>query len=199
MLDFARAASDAAAVPGITWLRGDAEDPPVPAGSVDFLLAANLIQFLPDPRAAARRWQQLLVKDGTIALAWGVTQDPVFAPVMAAMDAAVPAPALGFEAFFRRPPFDSGDGLTQLLTECGYDEAVTRHEPVVTVYEGPEQWWQASLGQAPWAVAWRHIPPADLRAARSEAFGLLEGIRGPDGKLTRTIGFGYTIARRRRR
>jgi hypothetical protein len=115
---------------------------------------------------------------------------------MAVLDAAVPAATLGFEAFFRRPPFDTADGVTELLVRSGYTDAVTVAEPVVTGYESPEQWWQACLGQAPWAVSWRHIPPADLAGARNQAFGLLERLRGPDGRLTRTLGFGYTLARR---
>ena len=81
-----------------------------------------------------------------------------------------------------------------MLSECGYDGAVTHAEPITTVYDSEMQWWHACLGQAPWAVAWRHIPPSALQAARAEAFRLLEEIRGPDGRLTRTLGFGYTIA-----
>lgn len=180
----------------VTLLRADAADPPLGSGSVDVLLASSVIQFLDRPRQAVRRWLSLLTPGGTMALSWGMTQDPAWVPVMAALDAAVPAPTPGFEAFLRRPPFDSPANLERMLSECGYDGAVTQAELITTVYDSEMQWWHACLGQAPWAVAWRHIPPSALPAARAEAFRLLEEIRGPDGRLTRTLGFGYTIARR---
>jgi SAM-dependent methyltransferase len=180
----------------VILLRADATDPPLRPGSVDVVMASSVIQFLDRPRQAVRLWLPLLMPGGTLALSWGMTQDPAWVPVMAALDAAVPAPAPGFEAFLRRPPFDSAASLERMLTECGYEGAVTHAERITTVYDSEMQWWNACMGQAPWAVAWRHIPPAALDAARAEAFRLLEKIRYPDGRLVRTLGFGYTIARR---
>jgi ubiquinone/menaquinone biosynthesis C-methylase UbiE len=197
MLAHAAAAVRRHGLGNVTLLRADATDPPLRPGSVDVLLASSVIQFLDTPRQALRVWLPLLRPGGTLALSWGMTQDPAWLPVMLAVDAAVPAPAPGFEAFLRRPPFDHPASLERLLTECGYDEAVTHAEQITTVYGSQMQWWNACLGQAPWAVSWRHIPPAALQAAQDEAFRLLaEEVRGPDGRLTRTLGFGYTIARR---
>jgi SAM-dependent methyltransferase len=196
MLAHAAAAVREHGLANVTLLQADAADPPVRPGSVDVLLASSVIQFLGRPRHAAGRWLSLLAPGGTLALSWGMTQDPAWVPVMAAVDAVVPAPALGFEAFIRRPPFDSPASLELMLSECGYQDVVTQAEPIITVYDDQTQWWHACLGQAPWAVAWRHIPAPALSAARAEAFRLLDGIRGPDGRLKRTLGFGYTIARR---
>jgi ubiquinone/menaquinone biosynthesis C-methylase UbiE len=196
MLAHAAAAVGRNGLANVTLLRADATDPPLRPGGVDVVLASSVIQFLDEPRQAVRLWLPLLRPGGTLALSWGMTQDPGWLPVMAALDAAVPAPVPGFEAFLRRPPFDSPGRLERMLSECGYEDAVTHAEQITTVYADEMQWWNACLGQAPWAVAWRHIPPAALPAARAEAFRLLDGIRGPDGRLTRTLGFGYTIARR---
>jgi SAM-dependent methyltransferase len=196
MLAHAAAAVRRHGLANVTFLHADAADPPLRPGSVDVLLASSVIQFLDRPQQAVRRWLSLLAPGGTLAMSWGMTQDPAWVPVMAALDAAVPAPAPGFEAFLRRPPFDAPASLERMLSECGYQGAVTHPEPIITVYDDEAQWWQACLGQAPWAVSWRHIPPPALRAARDEAFRLLDQIRGPEGKLTRTLGFGCTIARR---
>jgi ubiquinone/menaquinone biosynthesis C-methylase UbiE len=196
MLAHAAAAIRAHGLANVTLLRADATDPPLPSDSMDVLMASSVIQFLDRPRQAVHRWLSLLAPGGTLALSWGMTQDPAWVPVMAAIDAAVPAPTPGFEAFLRRPPFDAPASLEQMLSGCGYEGAVTYGEPISTVYDTEMQWWHACLGQAPWAVAWRHIPQPALQAAQAEAFRLLEGIRGPDGRLTRTLGFGYTIARR---
>ena len=44
----------------ITVQRGDAEDPPFPAGQFNVILAGNLIQLLPRPAHAVRSWLALL-------------------------------------------------------------------------------------------------------------------------------------------
>jgi ubiquinone/menaquinone biosynthesis C-methylase UbiE len=120
MLGYAQAATEAAGLTGITWLHGDAADPPVPSGSMDVVLASSLIQFLPRPRRAARNWHNLLRAGGTLAVSWGIAQDPAWTKVMAVVDAAVPPPHPGFETFLRRPPFDSPDAMAGMLSACGY-------------------------------------------------------------------------------
>jgi ubiquinone/menaquinone biosynthesis C-methylase UbiE len=193
MLARAQTAARAAGLGNITWMHGDAEDPPVPSGSMDVVLASSVIQFLSLPRRAARNWHRLLDGGGTLALSWGIAQDPAWTKVMAVVDAAVPAPHPAFEAFLRRPPFDSPDAMAGMLSACGYTGITTHVQPLTTIYDNPRQWWQACLSQGPW-VCWRHIPRTALEAARTEAFSLLEDMRGPDGMLRRTLRFGLTIA-----
>ena len=64
------------------------------------------------------------------------------------------------------------------------------------MYRSAEQWWAACRSQAPWAISWRHIPPARLDAARQDAFTILDDLRGPGGTLTRTLTFACTTARK---
>jgi hypothetical protein len=83
-----------------------------------------------------------------------------------------------------------------MLTECGYQQAGTVTYEVETVYDSPEQWWAACRSQGPWAISWRHIPPAQLDAALAEAFTALDAVRGPDGTFTRTLTLAITTATR---
>ena len=115
---------------------------------------------------------------------------------MAAVDAHVPAGIAGFEAFLRRPPFCGTDPVEQMLTGTGYQAVQTLTHQVDTVYRSPEQWWAACQSQAPWAISWRHIPPARLEAARQDAFTVLEALAAAGGTLTRTLTFACTTARR---
>ena len=64
------------------------------------------------------------------------------------------------------------------------------------MYRSAEQWWQACRSQAPWAIAWRHIPSGQLDAARRDAFTVLEDLRQPSGALTRTLTFACTTGRK---
>jgi hypothetical protein len=115
---------------------------------------------------------------------------------MAAVDAHVPDGVPGFEAFFRRPPFDGVVPAEEMLTGCGYQQAGTVTVEIETVYGSPEQWWAACQSQGPWAISWRHIPPSQLPDAQRSAFTALEAVRGPDGTFTRTLTLAITTATR---
>ena len=196
MLDAAAAQARQSGLATITVARGDAEDPPFPAGTFDVILAGFVIQLLPQPALAVQRWLALLKPGGTLGFSWGLAQDPRWEPVMAALDAHVPPGMSRFEAFFRRPPFDGTDPVEQMLTASGYQAVHTVTCAIDTVYDSPDQWWAACQSQAPWAIAWRHIPPARLEAARQHAFTILDDLRGPGGTLTRTLTFACTIGRK---
>ena len=196
MLQAAAARARACGLGNVTVTRGDAEDPPFAAGTFGVILAGYVIQLLPRPAHAARRWLALLKPGGTLGFSWGLAQDPRWLPVMAALDAHVPPGMSRFEAFFRRPPFDGTGHVERMLTENGYQAVETVTHQVDTVYDSPDQWWAACRSQAPWAIAWRHIPPARLDAARRDAFTILDGLAGPGGTLTRTLTFACTTARK---
>lgn len=196
MLARARQAAGAAGV-HVTLAAGDAEDPPLPPGSLDVITASSVLQFLPRPRRAVRNWLALLAPGGRLAVSWGMRQDPEWMPVMAVLDDAVPRQsAPGFEEYLRRPPFHDPAALDRVLAGAGYTGAATAAEQVTTVYQDPGQWWEACQGQAPWVTSWQHIPSAALPAARDTALALVEGLRGGDGLIRRTLTFGCTTASR---
>ncbi|HEX3956466.1 MAG TPA: class I SAM-dependent methyltransferase [Trebonia sp.] len=184
----------------ITVEQGDAEDPPSssgwPVSGFDAVLAGYVIQFLPRPELAVRRWLSLLRPGGSIGFSWGLAQDPAWIPAMAAIDAHVPAGVPGFEAFFRRPPFNGIDPVEHMLTSSGYHQVDTVISEVETVYESPGHWFAECRSQGPWAISWRHIPPARLGMALTDAFAALEGLRGPDGALSRTLTLAITTGRK---
>jgi ubiquinone/menaquinone biosynthesis C-methylase UbiE len=194
MLVFAAAEAGRHGLRNVSFRRADAENPPFPGGGFDAILAGNVVQFLPRPAEAARRYLALLVPGGVLAFSWGLAQDPRWMPVMAAVDAHVPEGTQGFEPFLRRAPFGSADEMTRMLTDAGYTGIGVRAEEVTTRFASMDQWWAGCRSQAPWAVSWRHIP--DPEAARRDAFRLLETIRDEtDGTFTRVLRFGYATAR----
>jgi SAM-dependent methyltransferase len=167
-------------------LPGDAEDPRFPAGSFDAVLASNVMFLLPDPGAAAARYLELLRPGGTFAFSWNLAEDPAWVPVLAAVDAR--AADGGFSAFLHRPPFDSIPAMAEMLRQRGYPQVMTRQEISPVRYASPDAWWQVSWDQAP-ALFWDGIPEAELRAARTEATSILDGMRAPDGGLHRRLTF----------
>lgn len=65
MLDRARTKS--VGLVQVSWLLGDAQDPPFPPISFDAVLCSAAFAYLRDPLAALQRWWQLLVPGGTVA------------------------------------------------------------------------------------------------------------------------------------
>lgn len=196
MIVAARAAAREAGLKNVAFRLGNAVTPPLAPRSVHAVLASSVIQFLPEPHEAVKRWARLLVPDGRVAVSWGMAQDPRWLPVMRTLDAAVPAPHPGIEEHLRRGPFGGPEALHQMLAEAGFTGLRTFPGEITSVYEEPGQWWDAACGQAPWVVAWRHIPAAELAVARDRALALVEGLRDRDGLIRRTLTFGCTTGRK---
>jgi SAM-dependent methyltransferase len=196
MLEHARQRAIGEGVANVRFEEGDAEDPATGAGyepgSFDVILAGNVIQFLARPAHAAWRWRSLLTPAGRLGISWNLAEDPRWLPVIAGFDEAVPTGRTGFAATLRRPMFDSVQTVHTMLAGVGYSDPATVIHPVTMTYSGPQQWWTAAQSQGPWAIAWRHIPPAALQLAQQQAFALLEPLRAPDGTVTRTLTFACT-------
>jgi SAM-dependent methyltransferase len=158
--------------------------------SVDRVLASMLVFLLTDPVAAWREWRRVLIPGGRVAFSWNVHEDPRWEPAIAAVDSYVDR---GLGTLLRHPPFGSPSDVGYALSTAGYETAWTVLEPVNSRYSGPQHWWEASWSQAA-GVAWSGIPEHQRRAARDDAFLLLDGLREPDGSLTRTTMIGYTVA-----
>jgi hypothetical protein len=116
--------------------------------------------------------------------------------VLAAVDAYVPDGVPGFAAFMRRPPFDDIGAAGEMLTRAGYVQVATITRDITVTYESPGQWWAVNQAQGPWALSWRHIPPARLAQARRDALALLEPMREADGSLSRTLTVAATTGRK---
>jgi ubiquinone/menaquinone biosynthesis C-methylase UbiE len=202
MLAYAEDRARTAGLANVSFQPGDAEDPGAypgwEPGSFEVLLAGNVIQFLPEPERAVRAWHRLLAPSGRLAFSWSVAEDPDWVPVIASFDAAMPEAMTGFAATLRRSPFTTVLALETMLAAAGFGDPATVSHRLTMTYRSPAQWWQAASSQGPWAVAWRHIPPADLAVARDHAFTQLELMRGPDGALTRTITFACTSSQKSR-
>ena len=76
MLDAAAAQARACGLGTITVQRGDAEDPPFAAGTFGVILAGYVIQLLPRPALAVRRWRALLKPGGTSGFPGGWRRIP---------------------------------------------------------------------------------------------------------------------------
>jgi SAM-dependent methyltransferase len=178
----------------VTLTLADAHDPPYEPGSFDAVLASMLVFLLADPGTAAGAWRQLLRPGGSVAFSWIVAEDPLWQPVIAAVDAYVPGGS-GFEALLHHPPFCGINEVEAMLTTAGYTDIATTTETVESRYTGPRHWWAVSWSQAP-RIVWQHIPVNRRAAARGDAIRLLEPLRSPDGALIRQSLIACTTAKR---
>lgn len=173
-----RTAGDAAAR-GLGWLTtrvGDAEDPAVPPGSVDVVLAGLILFFLPDLPAALRRYAEALVPGGRLAVTSFAGDDPRWKPVFDAVNSFMPEgsgpprpPGGGEDG-----PFSSTERLHSALETAGYVEPVSVVEEHVTRFRDGDHWveWSRSHGLlALWLAVGDRRAEAE-EAARAEAGGV---------------------------
>jgi ubiquinone/menaquinone biosynthesis C-methylase UbiE len=196
MLAHARDRAQQAGLSNVSFREGDAANLAWEPDTFDVVLGANVVQFLPRTAQTVTRWREVLVPCGLLGIAWTVGQEARWAPVLAAIDAYAPDGVPGFGAFMRRPPFGSAGAFEDLVTGSGFEHVATVTRDFTTTYRNPEQWWQVYQSQGPWAVSWRHIPPARLAQARRDAFAVLEDLRGPDGTLSRSLTVACTTGRK---
>jgi ubiquinone/menaquinone biosynthesis C-methylase UbiE len=195
MLSAAAARVGAAGLANVTFVEGDAEDPPL-AGGFDKVLLSLVFYLLPDPRRAVSRWLRLLRPGGAIAFSWHVAEDPVWVPVFAAVERYIPPGCPRFTEMLRHWPLGSVAELEQMLSDLGYVDIWTVTEPMPSRSPSPVAWWEAGWTRAR-RIAWQHIPENQIPAARAEVLGQLNEIRDPaDGSVTRTAEFGWTVATR---
>jgi SAM-dependent methyltransferase len=105
MVDRARSESAGASNPPV-FRRGDATEPPFPAGSFDAVVARHLLWTLPEPERALRNWRRLLRPGGRVAVAiWvpptrpdrGAGRPSAAGPYSAGTVAALPLTGVGFD------------------------------------------------------------------------------------------------------
>ena len=82
-----------------------------------------------------------------------------------------------------------------MLTHCGYIGVTTVTGDLPMRYPSPAAWWDSGWTRAR-RISWQHIPTAARPAAQAEVLGLLEKLRAPDGSITRTPRYGWTISHR---
>ena len=185
-------AADARGLVQVDVRVGDADDPDVPAGSFDVVLAGQVIFFMPSAASALRRWARLLRPGGRIALSTFGSRDP---HAEAAMRAIAPLLTGG------PPPrgvstaeVADADAIRRTLTEAGLQLVDLVAESFETSFPDADAWFEWSWTQGARAVLER-IPADRLDDARMIATDTIATARTHRGDYVFTTAVNYTLAR----
>jgi ubiquinone/menaquinone biosynthesis C-methylase UbiE len=198
MLTAALARAGDAGLGNVLFYLGDAENPPDPPcaeASFDTVIASLLVYLLPRPQQAARRWLRVLRPGGLLAFSWQVAEDPRWEPALAAADSYVPPGLPRFTQMLHHWPLTSVGELEAMLASAGYTSIATVTDNLPMRYPSPAAWWDSGWSRAR-RISWQHIPVGTRPAARAVVLDLLDGLRAPDGSITRAPRYGWTTARR---
>jgi ubiquinone/menaquinone biosynthesis C-methylase UbiE len=158
MLTVARAAAQAEGVE-IAWQQGNAEELPFPRGTFDVVLCQQAAQFFPDPVAALREMQRVLVPDGRLGLGVcrPVEHNPVYMLLSEALARHVGAEAgVGMRSPF--PPW-STDELRALIAEAGFHDVHVRIEISPTRFPSPAELLRREVASSPLAPVIAGLSP----------------------------------------
>ncbi len=170
----------------------DAQEPALPPGTFDVVMASFVVFFLPDPVAGLRAWHEVLVPGGRLAMTTFAGDDPrfrwqqsVFAPY---------APP-GIQRPQHTGPFGSTDGVHGLLGRAGFVDQMTTVREHTVVFDSPEHWlsWSMSQGQR---AFWDRMSDDDRHRVRAQVGNLLASMAEPDGSIVLHQGVRYTLAYR---
>jgi ubiquinone/menaquinone biosynthesis C-methylase UbiE len=185
-------AADAHDLPQVDVRLGDADDPEVPPGSYDVVLASQVIFFLPSVADALRRWSRLLRPGGRIAFSSFGARDPVADGAMKAI-----APLL-----VGGPPprgvstaeVENAEAITRTVAAAGLELVEVTSETFRTSFADADAWWEWSWTQGARAVLER-IPAERLDEARRLATDAVATARTRTGELVFDTAVNYTVAR----
>jgi ubiquinone/menaquinone biosynthesis C-methylase UbiE len=172
----------------------DAQQPTLPNGSFDAVLASCVVFFLPDPAAGLRAWHDLLVPAGRLGVTTFGAGDRKWKAVRDLFMPFVPQ-EMGWVMATRSALFTSSENFEKLLASAGFVDIASTVRVHDVVFTDAEHWlrWSLSHGQR---MFWELIPADRLVDVRAQALSLVESLRDGDGRLTLAETVRYSVARR---
>jgi ubiquinone/menaquinone biosynthesis C-methylase UbiE len=161
----------------VSVARMDAEALELPDASVDVVLCALGLMYLPEPERAVREMHRVLRPGGRLVLAvWGERSRCGWAPVLAIVAAEVASEVCPL--FFR---LGAGDALARLCEGAGFEVTQQRRLATTLVYADAAHACDAAFVGGPVALAWSRFD-ADVRnKARDRYLAAIAAWRRGDG------------------
>lgn len=190
MVAAANAAAQAAGLTHATARLGDADEPDVPAGSMDMVTAGLVVFFLTDPMMALRRYAAILRPGGRLAMSSFGLPDPrsvQLARTFASFSTGTPITPY-------REPFGDSTGIAGALADIGFVGITVASDSVHLQFATFEQY----LGWM-WSHAGRSlleaIPEDRFAAAVQTGQELFDRLSNDDGAVRFAWPVHFTTAR----
>jgi SAM-dependent methyltransferase len=152
-----------AQLPQVTAKRMDAEQLALPDGSVDVVLCALGLMYLPDPQQALREIKRVLRPGGRTVLAvWGERARCGWAPLFGIVDAEVHSEVCPL--FFG---LGQGDALSRLCGSVGLTVGSNQRLTGTLAYANSQQACEAAFAGGPVALAWQRFDETTRERARA--------------------------------
>jgi ubiquinone/menaquinone biosynthesis C-methylase UbiE len=192
MVDLAGLAAGERGLTNVLLSVGDAVSPEVD-GPFDTVSSCLVLFFLTDPGAALTSWLPLLRPGGRIGVTTFGRADERWRHVDEVFEPFLP-PAMR-DARTSGGPFESDEGMEQLVTASGYVDARTVRSEVAVRFADAQQWhdFTWSTGQR---QMWLSIPEGQRPDVREEAERRLASYADADGSVTFTQLVRHTLATR---
>lgn len=171
----------------------DARNPDLPKASYDVIASSLVLFFLPDPAAALRAWRELLVPGGRLGISTFADRDHRWVALDGVFRPYLPPGMLDARTSGEKGPFESDEGVEELLRSAGYDSIRTTSMDLSVTFTGVDQWheWSWSHGQR---AMWEAVPEAERPAVLEAAAAALDETRDDQARLTLSQRIRFTLA-----
>jgi ubiquinone/menaquinone biosynthesis C-methylase UbiE len=171
----------------------DARHPDLPKASYDVIASSLVLFFLPDPAAALTAWRELLAPGGRLGISTFADRDHRWVALDAVFRPYLPPALLDARTSGEKGPFESDEGVEELLRSAGYDNVRTTSMDLSVTFTGIDQWHEWS-----WAHGQRDFLDSVIDAVRPSvldaAAAALEGSRDEQGRLALSQRIRFTLA-----
>ena len=193
MVDLTRTQAERAGLRQVSVEVMDATAPGLPEAGYDLIASSVVLFFLPDPAAALTRWLRLLAPAGRIGVTTFGEQDEVGSAVDDLFTDYLPEGVLDPRTAGRQGPFADDAATKALFHGAGATWVRSLDEPTHLTFDSAAAWreFSRSVGQR---GMWRFVPEREHDQLFARISRLLEGARGPDGRIVLTQIVRYTLA-----
>ncbi|TDB95497.1 methyltransferase domain-containing protein [Micromonospora fluostatini] len=170
---------------------GDAQQPDLPPGGFDVVLAGMVVFLLPEPERALRAYARLLRPPGRLAVSTFAAPDPAHVAAVEALATHLPADQPW--PVPKADPFADERTIRATMTEAGLAVTAISEHRVESRFRDVDHWmeWMWSHGGR---ALLRHVPADRLEAATADAARALKPARVDDGGLSLTTAVRVTVA-----
>ncbi len=177
MVEVLRQRAAAAGLPQVSAARMDAEQLALADASVDVVLCALGLMYMPDPEQAVREIRRVLRPAGRVVMAvWGERARCGWAPLFGIVDAEVRSEVCPL--FFG---LGQGDALSGLCRSVGLSVCLDQRITGTLDYADGHRACDAAFIGGPVALAWQRFDEPTRRRARTRYLDAIAGWRHGDG------------------
>jgi len=192
-VESARAMAKRKNLASVEFVVDDAQSPQKVSGGFDVISSCLVHFFLPNPLSALKAWRTHLKSNGRIGVTTFGQNDPRWRDIDELFEEFLPPKLLDARSSGTQGPFETNQGMEDLLTSAGYQDVRTITNMLPVKFDSIEKWYEFSWSTGQRAM-WLKVPELQRPILRAKAEAKLKTHMDQDGSILFNQEIRHTLA-----